>query len=172
MQKLDPKAVWIFFLSNLFGWIFTVFFLGIVAVPLLLEGFVIPTSVSGLVFLVVALLVIAVIISYVWAKLTYDNYKYELTDVGFRKESGVIWKRYVTIPYSRIQNVDIYRGILARILGLSDLHIQTAGASAVVTQYAAGGMGSEGRLAALSKDVAEKLRDELVNRARPGGQGM
>ena len=108
-----------------------------------------------------------------WAKLSYRFYKYELTDDGFRKELGVIYKKYVTIPYDRIQNVDIYRGILARILGLSDLHIQTAGASAQVSRYGWLAGGAEGRLPGLSKEDAEKLRDELIRRAKqPRYQGL
>ena len=90
----------------------------------------------------------------------------EFEDV-FKKESGVIWKKYVSIPYERIQNVDIYRGVFARILGLSDLHIQTAGAS--VVSYGRGGLagvGAEGRLPGIGKDVAEKLRDGLIKRAK------
>lgn len=103
---------------------------------------------------------------YGWARLTHHYYRYEMIDMGFRRESGVIYKKYVTIPYDRIQNIDIYRGILARLLGLSDLQIQTAGVSATVSQYGAMNMGAEGRLPGLSKDVAEALRDELVTRSR------
>lgn len=101
---------------------------------------------------------------YFWARLTYSNYKYELLNNGFRKESGIIWKSYVTIPYERIQNVDIYRGFWARVLGLSDLQIQTAGMSAL-TGRGAMGAGAEGRLPAVSKEEAERLRDELIKRA-------
>ena len=101
---------------------------------------------------------------FVWAKLTYHFYRYELLDTGFRKESGVIYKKYVTIPYGRIQNVDINRGILARILGLSDLNIQTAGASATVSRYGLMGAGGEGRLPAVSMATGEQLRDELIQR--------
>lgn len=106
------------------------------------------------------------VLCFVWAKLAYRFYRYELTENGFRKESGVIYKRYVTIPYDRIQNVDIYRGILARVLGLSDLQIQTAGASAVMGRYGAAGIAAEGRLPGLLREVAEQLRDELIARAR------
>jgi len=110
---------------------------------------------------------------FIWAKLTYHFYRYELTDAGFRKELGVIYKKYVTIPYDRIQNVDIYRGILARMLGLSDLNIQTAGMSATVSRYGARGIGAEGRLPALSRETAEQLRDELIQRARQSkNQGL
>jgi uncharacterized membrane protein YdbT with pleckstrin-like domain len=111
-------------------------------------------------FLIVFLVFLCLIIfMFIWSKLTYRFYRYELTENGFRKELGVIYKKYVTIPYDRIQNVDIYRGILARILGLSDLNIQTAGASMQVPR-------GEGRLPGLSREEAEKLRDELINRAK------
>ncbi|MEK7680604.1 MAG: PH domain-containing protein [Patescibacteria group bacterium] len=79
---------------------------------------------------------------------------------------GVITKKYVTIPYDKIQNVDIYRGILARILGLSDLHIQTAGASLQISRYGLLGAAAEGRLSGLSQADAEQLRDELIRRAK------
>ena len=79
----------------------------------------------------------------------------------------------MTIPYDRIQNVDIYRGILARLLGLSDLNIQTAGMSAIINRYGVSGGGAEGRLPALSREVAEQLRDELIQRARQSkNQGL
>jgi uncharacterized membrane protein YdbT with pleckstrin-like domain len=113
------------------------------------------------------IVVVIVIFCFIWAKLTYRFYRYELTENSFRKELGVIYKKYVTIPYDRIQNVDIYRGILARLLGLSDINIQTAGSSVDT-------LGGEGRLPALSKEVAEKLRDEVLRRSREsrGGQGL
>ena len=114
----------------------------------------------------VVILLILILLLYVWARLSYRFYRYELTEDGFKKELGVIYKKYVTIPYERIQNVDIYRGILARILGLSDLNIQTAGASAQVNRHGVFGAGAEGRLPGLLHEDAEKLRDELIRRAK------
>lgn len=105
---------------------------------------------------------IIILISLIWALLTYRFYRYQLTDNAFQKEHGIIWKKYVTIPYDRIQNVDIYRGLFARLLGLSDLQIQTAGG---ITRGSYGAF-SEGRLPGLSKEVAIKIRDELIQRAR------
>ena len=103
---------------------------------------------------------------FAWAKLSYHFYRYELTEDGFQKELGVIWKKYVTIPYDRIQNVDIHRGIIARLLGLSDLNIQTAGSAAQIYRNSTFGLGAEGRLPGLSKKDAERLRDELISRAK------
>lgn len=116
-------------------------------------------------FVLVGVVLSLSLLCFLWARLYYHFYRYELTDAGFRKELGVIYKKYVTIPYDRIQNVDIYRGIIARLLGLSDLNIQTAGAS--------GAIGSEGRLPGLSREDAEHLRDELIQRARQNrNQGL
>ncbi|MFZ2299816.1 MAG: PH domain-containing protein [Candidatus Moraniibacteriota bacterium] len=176
MQQLDSRAVWIFLLN----------YIGLLLIPMMmwiflgsafyadLGGGVENSAISfGFLNWLWILIPIIIIACYVWAKLTYHYYRYELTDTGFRKESGVIYKKYVTIPYDRIQNVDIYRGILARIFGLSDLQVQTAGASAVVSRYGMTGVGAEGRLPGLSREIAEQLRDELIRRARqPKNQGL
>lgn len=166
MKQLDPRAVWLFFVSYISRAL-------LVIVLLLFFSFldslgeartgssasIPPGWTAGIVAFIV-------IISYVWAKLSCQYYRYELTGNGFRKEMGVIYKKYVTIPYDRIQNVDIYRGIMARILGLSDLQIQTAGSSTVTSIWGATGRGSEGRLPALSREIAEQVRDELIRRAK------
>src|SRR3989344_3566854 len=169
MKKLDPKAVWLFFVSFVLRWFIMIF----IASIWIGGAFSSINKIDGNEFSVWSfvgwlsiIIPIFLILCFIWAKLTYRFYRYESTDLGFRKESGVIYKKYVTIPYDRIQNVDIYRGILARILGLSDLNIQTAGSGAVMGRYGAMGTGAEGRLPALSKEVAEKLRDELLQRAR------
>ena len=171
MKKLDPKAVWLFFFSFVSKLLFLVLIFG------LYFGFIIfelsGGSLLGFAGLLLLIAIALLIFLFVWAKLTYKFYRYELTDDGFRKELGVIWKKYTTIPYDRIQNVDIYRGIIARVLGLSDLHIQTAGLSASVSRYGSSGIGAEGRLPGLSKETAEQLRDELISRAKQGrNQGL
>lgn len=179
MQQLDPKAVWLFFLRSVFvfpliaiwiGWTgfwFVVIFTGSLGFIAALT----ELSAGALgIGLVIFSFLVALVFSFIWAKLAYHFYRYELTDAGFRKELGVISKKYVTIPYDRIQNVDIYRGILARILGLSDLNIQTAGMSATVGRS---GGGAEGRLPGVSREIAEQLRDELIQRARQAkNQGL
>ncbi|MDQ3089707.1 MAG: PH domain-containing protein [bacterium] len=177
MQQLDPKAVWLFFLTFFFRGLFIVIVLSVWASGTIgdYNEYFTDTNQISLKFLNVLWITIPVflILSFVWAKLTYKFYRYELTDAGFRKELGVIYKKYVTIPYDRIQNVDIYRGIMARLLGLSDLNIQTAGMSSSGGAYGVSSRGSEGRLPALSKESAEQLRDELIRRTRESkNQGL
>ncbi|KND46871.1 MAG: hypothetical protein AB199_00365 [Parcubacteria bacterium C7867-004] len=176
MKQLDAKAVWLFFWGSLLHTLVAAIFIVIWSSFVWLEAlFVVDDYFDLPRFALWSVLVFAVLaaLTYIWAKYTYYFYRYELTDKGFRKESGIIWKKYVTIPYSRIQNVDINRGILARILGLSDLHIQTAGASASVSRYGTFGAGAEGRLPGVTRADAELLRDELVARASgTTGQGL
>lgn len=168
MKHLDPKVIWLFFINMTLKWLILIFVFGgysILALHDIYKGGFSFNFLKWLWLIIPALLIFI----FVWAKLAYRFYYYELTNNGFRKECGVIWKKYVTIPYDRIQNVDIYRGVIARILGLSDLHIQTAGMSAQGSRYGV----AEGRLPGLSREVAEQLRDELILRANQSkNQGL
>lgn len=84
---------------------------------------------------------------------------YEFTSNQLRVERGIIWKRYSNIPYQRIQNVDITRGIIARICGFSSVNIQTAGYSMPANGR---GVHSEGYLPAVSVKEAEQVREFLM----------
>ena len=172
MEKLDSKAVWIFFfqflgvglvLALIFGW-----FVGILAeVGKFSFGW----------WMLIALFIILIFGSYGWAKLSYSVYRFELTDEAFRKEWGVILKRYVSIPYERIRNIEIRRGILSQILGLNELMIQTGGYSGTLYYgYSLLALLSriepEGWLPGLSKERAEEIRDELIRRAKGTKSGV
>lgn len=173
MEKLDPKAIWTFFFRSLgtglvfilvFGWI----------IDVILEFAEIEIG-YGLVSLIL-FLIIWIFVSYGWARLSYNAYKFEFTEDVFKKEYGVIWKRYITIPYGRIQNIDVQRGVLARILGLSDLMIQTAGSTAIYQNRGLlGGLGrrdAEGKLPGLSKERAEEIRENLTKMAKGAESGL
>ena len=148
--------MWLFFIRQ----ILVTVILAVWSVSALFESF--KTNIGTAIIWFVIILIILIILTYVWARLSYHFYRYELREDGFRKELGVVWKKYTTIPYERIQNVDIYRGLLARLLGLSDLHIQTAGMSSSRKK----GISAEGVLPGLSVGDAEQIRDELVKRSR------
>jgi uncharacterized membrane protein YdbT with pleckstrin-like domain len=174
MQQLDPKAIWLFFIRFLFVWVWIGIILAFVLASFWAEN---ETDIDPQIFsgqtTLLGLIVVGISIagSFIWAKLSWRFYRYELREDGFRKELGVIWKKYTTIPYERIQNVDIQRGLVARLLGLSDLQIQTAGSSAVYSRYGGRGLGAEGVLPGVSREKAEELRDELIRRARGSRMG-
>ncbi len=162
-QQLDSRAVWQFALGSFFGWLIAIIVISFQGFFLFEELGLGGFSTLWIPFVVV----VPFLIAWGYGVLSHKFYFYELTDDGFRKESGIIWKTYTTIPYDRIQNVDINRGVIARILGLSDLKIQTAGSSGA--SYGAWGMvgtGAEGSVPGLAKEVAEQLRDDLIRRAK------
>jgi len=133
--------------------------------------FLLPLFIFSSILTILLVFALLIIIFYYWAKLTYRFWKYEITEDAVRIERGVIWKKYISIPYERIQNVDIYRGVLARILGLSALNIQTAGYSGGGGRYGVL-VTPEGNLPGISVDMAEQLRDDLVKRAKGTRQGI
>jgi membrane protein YdbS with pleckstrin-like domain len=108
----------------------------------------------------VLIILITIFIGEIYSRLAYKNWKYELTSKELKLERGIIWKKYSTIPFGRVQNIDIQRGILARIIGFSTLNIQTAG------YHYAGNAGSisEGYIPAVSVEEAEKIRDFLIKK--------
>lgn len=106
------------------------------------------------------LLAMTGLLAIIWAWLQFSNYRYELTGEAFKKEMGVIAKKYVSIPYEQVQNVDVNRSLLHRVLGLSEVQIQTAGMSGDEIVPAA-----EGVLPGVSSGIGEELRNDLSHRA-------
>jgi hypothetical protein len=162
MKKLHPRAVWLFFVKW-FSTFLGVFISIVVFIEIIMYGILEGGNINDLinflkVTLKIGLLVVlfGIIFSYIWARLSYHFYRYEFTDKEFKQEYGVIIKHYIFIPYERIQNIDIHRGILERILGLSNLYFQTAGAGGVLS--------AEGKLPGLSKEEAEKLKEETISK--------
>ena len=174
MKKLHPNAFWLFFLETAFVIIIPIFFLILFIINQIFSSekfnntgdasYTIQESYFILLFFIFILVLL-----FIWNKLTYNYYKYELTDNGFRKESGVIIKKYTTIPYEKIQNVDIHRGILERILQISTLKIQTAGYSSYNSSSLIN-TEAEGLLPGVSHKEAEEIRDELIRRSNPSNK--
>lgn len=86
------------------------------------------------------------------------GYQLRADDVVFRR--GVIFRRQVAAPYGRLQLVDISRGPMSRLLGLSEVRIVTAAAST--------GMSIPG----LPSAEAEHLRDHLIAVAETRRAGL
>lgn len=85
-----------------------------------------------------------------WPFVAYRFWGIALRETDVLIREGVIWRRVVAIPFSRIQHVDSQAGPLARSMGLANLIIHTAGSSE-------GGAVVPG----LPAERAEALRDYL-----------
>jgi membrane protein YdbS with pleckstrin-like domain len=79
-------------------------------------------------------------------------------DLLFRR--GIMFQRFVAVPFGRMQLVDITRGPLARALGLAELKLVTAAAATGVV------------IPGLALADAEQLRDHLVALAETRRAGL
>ncbi len=112
---------------------------------------------------------------YLFSSLAYNNFIYSVDESGFIKEYGVISKSQSAIPYDRIQNVNITRGLADRLLGLARIDIETAGTSSSKVKDIIGGSYSsaEGHLPGLTLKQAKKVHDILLhNTARVSSGGL
>ncbi len=111
-------------------------------------------------------------LSEIYARMSYNRFLYEITNEGIKIEQGIIWKKYTSIPYERVQNVDIQRGIIARMLGFSTVQIETAGQSGMNSHYGFkfGNRNreykSEGYLPAIDSVGAEEMRAFIMKQIK------
>ena len=154
MEKLHPGAKWQFRISGYILLGILVFF-GMIIFPFM-EIFNTDSIVTIDIFTILICLLLVVIISEIFAQMSYNRWFYDFTDDGLRLERGIIWKRYSNVPYERIQNVDVHRGIIARMFGFSSVMIQTAGFS--------GPAGAEGNIPAVEMKHAEEIRNFVMKK--------
>lgn len=62
-----------------------------------------------------------------WVELKYRNYTYSISKNELVIRKGVMRVERITIPFEKVQNVNVSRSIFERILGLATLKIETAG---------------------------------------------
>lgn len=133
--------------------IWTLIFTAILSLPISI-GF--KFSLYSGIILFVTLFVFLTILFQICVNMAYNRWFYEFTESQLKIERGIIWKKYSNIPYKRIQNVDITRGIFARLFGYSNVWIQTAG-------YGYMGI-TEGYIPAVSAKEAEEIREFIIQK--------
>ena len=85
---------------------------------------------------------------------------YQLREDDLLFRHGIMFQRFVSVPYGRMQLIDINRGPVGRVLGLADLKFVTAAASTNVS------------IPGLPEGDAAELRDRLVELAESRRAGL
>ena len=141
-------------------WLSTTVFYGIIAVAVVVS-FWIPDVFPTLPrWLVLAVVVVVWAITMVVVPFRVRAMKYRLREDDFIFRRGIIFQRQVAVPYGRLQLIDVSRGPVARVLGLSELRLVTASASSGVV------------IPGLRRERALELRDELVAVAQTRRAGL
>jgi uncharacterized protein len=147
-QRLDPRYVEV---DRIGRWIFT----GVVAVALFAQ---LLTSLFGSAFRVATSLAVDALLlallawwSYQWPAIAYRHASYRVDHQGIEIRRGVLWRRAVVVPKSRVQHTDVSQGPVQRAFGLGTLVVYTAG-----TDHA------KIELPGLAHPRAMRIRDHLL----------
>jgi membrane protein YdbS with pleckstrin-like domain len=149
-QRVSPKYI----VVDVIGYIiFGIIAVGAVSLPAILSGNVwlwtLPASLAVIFLITIALTP---------RRVRAIGYQLRADDLVYRR--GILFQRFVAVPYGRMQLVDINRGPLARAVGLSELKFVTAAASTAIT------------IPGLPVADAEHLRDQLVALAESRRAGL
>lgn len=86
----------------------------------------------------------------------WRRFEYRVGSHEIRIDSGILNRTHRSIPFDRVQDVDIEQGPLARLLGLAKVKFETGGS--------AGARSEDGVLPAIALARAEALRDHVRSR--------
>lgn len=152
-RRVSPKYAWADLAVNV------VLTLGVAAVYGLVMMFASqkpPLPVNLIAAAVVAILLVNCVFAF--RRVRAIGYVLREDDLLFRR--GILFERYIAVPYGRLQLVDVTRGPLLRALGLANLKFVTASAATGV------------QLPGLTLEEAESLRDRLVELAETRRSGL
>jgi len=89
--------------------------------------------------------------AHAWPRFAYHHAAYRVGPIGLEIRRGVVWRRHLAVPRSRVQHTDVSQGPLERAHGLGTLVVYTAG-----TDHA------RVDLSGLDHATALRIRDHLL----------
>ena len=101
----------------------------------------------------VVLVALGAMAGMLFGRTAWSRRTWALRPTSLELHRGVVIQRATSIPYERIQQIDVERGPLERLVGLSQLVVRTAAAT------------TDANLYGLSPSDAEHLRDRLLDLA-------
>jgi membrane protein YdbS with pleckstrin-like domain len=150
---LDPRHVTV---ERISGWIAFGVIAGPTFIGLLIANLVAPLSLDVRLAMLGAWVFVAGWLAWgaqIWPPIAHRHASYRVDNEGIEIKRGVVWRRILSIPRSRIQHTDVSQGPLERSYGLGTLVIYTAG-----TDHA------RVHLPGLDHRIALRIRDHLLAR--------
>jgi membrane protein YdbS with pleckstrin-like domain len=130
-------------------------FVLLLPIPLALLAVGVPAALIGLAVLV-GLLIVAMLVGLRMARIRYEYSSYRVGDRQIEVRRGALFRTELTIPYHRVQHVDVSAGPLEQLFGLRSLTLVTA-ASTI-----------SGAIAGIEPHEADRVRAVVLARI---GQG-
>jgi len=158
-RQPDPRKVT---LDRVVGWIVAgVISLGS-AIPVFSISFLSPIPGWGAALLIGAWIGVALTLAWSaqrWPAVEHRHTFYKVDGQGVEIRRGVVWRKVINVPRSRVQHTDVSQGPLERRYGLGTLVIYTAGTENAKVD-----------LAGLDHATALRIRDHLLPEA--GGDAV
>ena len=101
----------------------------------------------------IAVLVYAVVAIGVRPRIRFRVHRWEITDEAVYTLTGWLTRTWTLVPISRIQTVDVTRGVLQQLFGLASVAVLTASSQGTVL------------VPHLENDIAHRVADDLAHRA-------
>lgn len=117
-----------------------------------------------------AMLILLIVLCY--PALYWFLFSYELAEHAITINSGVIFRSYETLDFNRVQVVDLQRGPLLMLFGLTEVRIWTASADQLTFSVGANTATAAPHPDAtllLKKDDAQQLKDVITGGKNSGG---
>lgn len=108
--------------------------------------------------------------SYASIRLDYDMRWYVLTDRSLRIREGIVHVREVTLTLANVQELKVSQGPIQRLLGLTDLIVDTAGGGRAVSAGGESVHGHQGILRGVDRggDLRAKIETRVKQRRGAG----
>ena len=132
-------------------------------------GWAIPFVIGLTVWIVLLLIVDTVIFSLsvvgwlilgslilLWIPAFYKSLEYVIDSDSIKMKKGVFWKKRVTVPFTKITNLDVTQGPVQRVFDIGTIHVQTAGAG--------GPQGTQAELKLLGVRDLDGLKETIMER--------
>ena len=139
---------------------------GVILAGVFLEWWIIPIELIYLIFIIVYSFFVAIIIlTYGYNSVYIRNFTYTISEDHIVIRHGVLTKIVATIPYSRIQNINIVTGVFDRMFKTFTVKIETAGSSAAAASAQRGLVRPEGYIPGLKDPyIIEKKIKEMMTK--------
>lgn len=148
------RRLWIIYILVLFG-------IGTVICGLIMLAGEPEALIGGAIAWVCLAVVMGLIIAYIRAY--WKTLSYQIDEDSVDAEGGVFFTKHVTVPYSKVTNVDLTQGPFQRMVDVATIHVQTAGAG--------GAQGTQAELRLTGVKDFQDLKQIVTERARAEGRG-
>ena len=133
--------------------VYFLFFISLFIGLVLLHQFLFLEELKAYIILLYTFFIIIFGFIFLYLKLGFPMKKYALRERDISYKSGLLIKKITTVPFSRIQHVEIDEKPISRLFGLASLSVYTAGDSS-----------DDLVVKGLKKEVAIQLKEFIITK--------